>query len=276
MLWHLIDWFHEPASSYFALRAALEPLHIQYSPDDHSIWVVNSRYAATPALRARAVVRGALSGRVHCNVSHAVPGLATDSAAQAFTLPEACLGTPSPPSQPAGDSDVLFLRLTLTPAANSSAVVVTDAQPWSINTYTLSDPATAMDQVDWSSCNWFRCANVTFADLTALARLPRVELRVSISPAQTHNSGGNSDGPNATAVATVGNPSRTTVAFLVRLRLVGADGSDVLPVFWAANFFTLMPGEVRPVQVNFFAQRVGEAHAGSPRAVAECFNNDRE
>ncbi len=44
MIWHMYDWYLRPAGSYFGVKKACEPLHVQYSYDDRSIVVVNSYY----------------------------------------------------------------------------------------------------------------------------------------------------------------------------------------------------------------------------------------
>ncbi len=41
--WHLYDYDLYPAAGYFATKKACEPAHVQYSYDDRSVFVVNSR-----------------------------------------------------------------------------------------------------------------------------------------------------------------------------------------------------------------------------------------
>ncbi len=42
VIWHLYDYYLQPAAGYFGTKKACEPLHIQYSYDDRSVVVVNS------------------------------------------------------------------------------------------------------------------------------------------------------------------------------------------------------------------------------------------
>jgi len=53
MIWHLYDYYLRPGGSYFGAKKACEPLHIQYSYDDHSIAAVNSLYQDFHGLKAR-------------------------------------------------------------------------------------------------------------------------------------------------------------------------------------------------------------------------------
>ncbi|MBQ9529363.1 MAG: hypothetical protein IJR73_03295 [Bacteroidales bacterium] len=45
------------------------------------------------------------------------------------------------------------------------------------------------------------------------------------------------------------NPART-VAFFTRLQWLGPDGKAVRPSFYSDNFFCLMPGESRTIDIN--------------------------
>merc|ERR1712048_232482 len=45
-IWHLYDWYLNPAGSYFGAKKALEPLHIVYHYNRSSVWIVNSEYAS--------------------------------------------------------------------------------------------------------------------------------------------------------------------------------------------------------------------------------------
>ena len=56
MIWHLYDWYLRPGGSYFGVKRACEPLHVQYSYDDRSIVVVNSYYKHFPGLKVAAQV----------------------------------------------------------------------------------------------------------------------------------------------------------------------------------------------------------------------------
>ena len=42
--WQYVDWFLNVGGAYYGAKKACEPLHVQYSYDDNSIYVVNSYY----------------------------------------------------------------------------------------------------------------------------------------------------------------------------------------------------------------------------------------
>ena len=44
MIWHLYDYYLDAGGGYYGTKKACEPLHVQYSYDDHSVFVVNSTY----------------------------------------------------------------------------------------------------------------------------------------------------------------------------------------------------------------------------------------
>jgi exo-1,4-beta-D-glucosaminidase len=52
VIWHLYDYYLEPAGGYFGTKKANEPIHIMYSYDDCSIAVVNSTYKALSGMKA--------------------------------------------------------------------------------------------------------------------------------------------------------------------------------------------------------------------------------
>jgi len=84
-----------------------------------------------------------------------------------------------------------------------------------------------------------------------LQDLPKAPVKVSF---KTHDTGEEAGGQ-----VTVENTG-TAMAFLVRLRLLKQEGeTEILPVFWEDNYFSLMPGEKRDVAVNARKSDAGDA-----------------
>ena len=63
MIWHLYDWYLRPGGSYFGVKKACEPLHVQYSYDDRSIVIVNSFYQPFANLKVTAKIYQPRHGR---------------------------------------------------------------------------------------------------------------------------------------------------------------------------------------------------------------------
>ena len=48
LIWQLYDYYLNPTGAFFGTKKACEPLHIQYSYDDHSIWIINNELKSYP------------------------------------------------------------------------------------------------------------------------------------------------------------------------------------------------------------------------------------
>jgi len=129
MIWHLYDWYLRPGGSYFGVKKACEPLHVQYSYDDRSVVVVNSYYEPFANLKITAKVYNLdvtgkdMSEKFSQQVDLSV---GPDSSTRAFTLPT-----------PTGLSTTYFLTLTLE----------SNGQTRSTNFYWLS---TREETLDWA------------------------------------------------------------------------------------------------------------------------------
>ena len=55
-IWHLYDYYLDAGGGYYGTKKACEPLHVQYSYDDHGVVVVNSTYQVSPQLEVSAKV----------------------------------------------------------------------------------------------------------------------------------------------------------------------------------------------------------------------------
>jgi exo-1,4-beta-D-glucosaminidase len=88
-----------------------------------------------------------------------------------------------------------------------------------------------------------------FGDLTGLATLPEVKLDVT-------SSSKSEAGKNTTRV-TVKNLGNS-VAFMVHLRATrNKGGTDITPILWEDNYFSLLPGEQREVAASYLSAVLG-------------------
>lgn len=219
MIWHLYDYFLRPGGAYFGAKKGCEPLHVQYSYDDRSIVVVNSYFQSFSGMTVTAhVYNFDLTEKYR---QEAKLDVAPDASIRVFTIPEI-------PDL----SLTYFIKLYL--EDNTGKVV-------SNNFYWLSTKPTEMA---WNLANQSYTPTKSEADLTMLASLPPTKLEVSqtIVPSTVDDQ---------IMHVRLRNPS-STLAFAIQLRLTrGPGGSDITPVFWEDNYFSLMPGEEREVIVRF-------------------------
>lgn len=250
MIWHLFDWYLRPGGSYFGVKKACEPLHVQYSYDDRSVVVVNSYYRGFPGMKITAHLYDIEMSEKFSR--SATLNVLPDSSKRVFELPDV-----------PGLSSTYFVDLNL---QGSSGVV-------SRNFYWLS---TSPETLDWARRNeisgdyhistW--TPTKTYADYTALNSLPRVNLNVK---AQSQK-----NGRQGMTTVTLHNPTRT-LAFSVRVKVMrpprthvtppnfeGPRDREILPVLWQDNYFPLLPGESRSVTAAYNAKYLPE-----PKPVVE-------
>ncbi|HVN80745.1 MAG TPA: glycosyl hydrolase family 2 [Terriglobia bacterium] len=221
LYWHLYDYYLYPAGGYFGTKKACEPLHVQYSYDDRSVVVVNSRQEPFSglALTARLTdfnLKEIFSKEVKTDVE-------PDSSKQILALPAFA---PEPAKA------VYFLKLSL---RNKSGKEV------SSNFYWL--PA------QLSTLAWDKTPDTAFTpiaifeDLTELNRLPQVRMQAKAKVEKN---------PDADLVRiSLHNPS-LNLAFQVHLGIRQGDSEEeILPVLWEDNYLALMPGESKEITARY-------------------------
>ncbi|MGB9403993.1 MAG: sugar-binding domain-containing protein, partial [Candidatus Acidiferrales bacterium] len=226
MIWHLYDFYLRPGGGYFGTKIACEPLHVQYSYDDHSVDVVNNELQSHPGLKVTAKVYDINAKEMysHDESLDAEAG----SVARLFKIPDV-----------PGLSTTYFLKLTLRDSTNATL---------SSNFYWLS---TKPDVIAEEGYAWYYTPEKAYADLHSLARLAPVNLVYSLEV----ENGREED----TAKIHISNPG-DHLAFLVHLRLTrGTGGEELLPILWDDNYFALLPGESRDVQATYRKSDSGTA-----------------
>ena len=219
-IWHLYDYYQQPAGGYFGTKKACEPLHVLYSYDDNSVAVVNSRYEKVSGLT---VIAHVYDNSLHETYSRELKAdVDADGVAKVLTLP----GEAFSPSSP-----IYFVKLEL--QTNDGKIVST-------NFYWLSPKKNIYE---WGKTDYKYTPVSSYEDLTALQSLPKAKLEAS----GTSVSG--ADGPEVHL--TLKNPSGH-LAFQVRfgVRKKGQD-AEILPVFWDDSYIELMPGESREISAKY-------------------------
>ena len=218
LIWHLYDYYLEPAGGYFGTKKANEPVHIQYGNDDRKVVVVNSTYEPVAGLEASVRV---FNGKLNETFAQKFPvEVGADGVETVVTLPQA----------PAESNNPYFVQLSLKDA-NGKVV--------STNFYWLS---AKKPEFDWEKTTYVSTPITSYEDLTALESLPGVRLKTSV----TRIAGANG---NVVRVR-VQNPTKN-LAFQVKLAVESAKGEEILPVLWQDNYVSLMPGEERVIEARF-------------------------
>ncbi len=226
LIWHLYDYYLRPGGSYFGAKKACEPLHIQYSYDDHSVVVVNSR--AKPVWGLKAIIKVLNLDLAEKLSREVIVDAGADSSTRIFIIPAID-----------GLTRTYFVRLALVDGTGKLR---------SSNFYWLS---TKPDVLEWDKSEWYYTPVKSHGDLRGLATLPEVALDITRHIDRCAG--------QVVVHASVSNPTRH-LALGVHLRILkGKQGGELLPVLWQDNYFSLLPGESREVTAGFAAKSLGGA-----------------
>jgi exo-1,4-beta-D-glucosaminidase len=209
VIWHLYDYYLQTGGGYFGTKKACEPLHVQYSYDDHSIYAVSSLPVATPSLQVQADVYDLdLKSVFHQTKT---VNLDADGSQRVLDIPAAIF-------QP--EQSTHFVRLEM---KNASGKIVSQ------NFYWIPSKLTVFD---WSKTEYTYTPAISYANMQALRTLPKSEIRASLTTT------------NHLLHVHLENPSHA-LAFQVEVRGFTADGKPIIPLLWSDDFVELMPGEHR-------------------------------
>ncbi len=149
LIWHLYDYYLQPAGGYFGAKKACEPLHVMYSYDDRSVAVVNSTYRSVSGLVVKAAV---FDADLHERFSReAAADVASDGVTRVLVVPEEAFHSGSP---------VYFVRLSLEDAGHKLL---------SSNFYWLSAKRNVLD---WEKTDFHYTPVSSREDLTSLQSAP--------------------------------------------------------------------------------------------------------
>jgi exo-1,4-beta-D-glucosaminidase len=214
LYWQLYDYYLVPNGAFYATRNANRPLNVVFDYRDRNVIVVNDTAEDLPGHQIRVRVLSLQAETLYEeNMQRDLPAESRESI---VALPEV-----------APDSGVYFVDLRL---LDPTGTVLAS------NLYWLS---TEMDTLDWEATEWFYTPIARFADFSALAAMPTIDLDVQ------HRFAELSDGAGVSVTLT--NPS-DQIAFFIELQILGSDSGELLaPVLWDDNYFSLLPGESREV-----------------------------
>ena len=211
MIWHLYDYYLDAGAGYFGTKKACEPLHIQYSYDDHGIVVVNSTSELIAGLHASVKVHNLAWKELYSSETDVDAGV--DSTQRVLEIPDNLFS---------GVDRIFFINLTL---SNASGRVV------SHNFYWVPGTLTAFD---WAKTDYTHTPAARHEDLTALATLPQASVQAHAEIETT---------PRGRELRLHLDNSSAVLAFQLRAAVRTASGGLIAPVFWSDNWIELTPGE---------------------------------
>lgn len=213
MIWHLFDYYLDADGGYFGTKKACEPLHIQYSYDDHNIFVVNSTYQAAGSLYADIHLYDQNLKELYSTAEHIES--AADSSTRIATLPEKAFSA---------DSKVYFVDLAL---KNSKGELVSQ------NFYWVPSRLTTFD---WDKTDFTHTPALQHEDFKALLTLPTASVRATVST---------NESPEGRVVHLALRNQTGALAFQVVAAVKTPDGGLIAPVIWSDNYVELMPGKLQ-------------------------------
>jgi exo-1,4-beta-D-glucosaminidase len=208
LIWQLYDYYLSPTGAFFGTKKACEPLHIQYSYDDRSIWIINNEIKDYQGLEVSVNVYNfnldeKLSEKLKVDTKR-------ESRKKIFVLPEID-----------GLSEVYFLKLYI----KKDNTVKSRQLYWLA---TKKDIFTGKDL-------WYRSPLKAHADMSLIRKMPHTRIDTSRNVQKT-----GSDYDIDIEVKNKGN----YMAFFVWVKLYNKKTDEILaPVFWSDNCVFLFPGE---------------------------------
>ncbi|MGN6353161.1 MAG: hypothetical protein ACTHLB_07205, partial [Parafilimonas sp.] len=218
LIWHTYDYYLYPAGTYFGMKKSMEPLHVMYSYKTNEVAIINSYLKKYEGLTVKADIFNLDGTNKYSNTIST--NIGEDGTQHCFVIPSIN-----------SLSDVYFLRLELKDK---------DQQTKSINWYWLSKKA---DALNWQKSKWYYTPQSSFADFTALQKMPLTTLDVSSSSIKKER--------ETIHAITIKNAGKT-VAFFIHIRcLQHKNGDDILPAIFSDNYISLAPGESRIIECSY-------------------------
>lgn len=208
LIWQLYDYYLNPNGAYFGSKKACEPLHIQYSYDDATIWIVNTTRERKD------------------NLTVTVSMLTVDSKeilnqSKELDIEEYSKLYVTSISKPDEISTVYFLDLTV---KEENKII-------SKNFYWLP----LKEDILAEKNEWFYTPLKTYADLSGLRNLPPAEVESSYNITENQD--------HFEVLITLENIS-SNIAFFLRVYVIDEVSDEfITPVYWSDNCISLLPSE---------------------------------
>lgn len=244
LIWQLYDTYLQPNGSFYAVRKACKPLHAIYRYGFDDIYLANEDLTDATGLtvkirifdiHSKEIFSDQWTGDIKSNISQFV-----------YKLPEIKNLTP-----------VWFLDLRIYDKNNKEI---------DNSIYWLSLKKDVLDYEAAKKLAWpFHTPTSQFADYTALDQLPKVKLQFDYQF--------NKDDKFGKINLKVKNPSGS-IAFFIFMDVIDPETQQpILPIYWDDNYVTLLPGEERTYQADYF---LSDFKGAKPVLEVKAWNVDKE
>jgi exo-1,4-beta-D-glucosaminidase len=206
LYWQLYDYYLLPTSAYYAAQQANRPVQVVYDYGRHRLVLVNATLEKHARITARIRMTD-MNGKDLLS-DEVMVGAEPNAAADIYTLPAL--------------SSLAFLKTELVEAGGQ---VLAD------NFYWL---APGKDVYDWEKTTWYYTPLKTSVDFKPLSYMGAAHVGINVRSA-TGSEGSSVD-------VSLKNPAGPP-AFFIHLRITGAAGQTLAPVFWSDNYVSLLPGD---------------------------------
>ncbi len=242
LIWQLYDTYLEPNGSFYGVKKACTPLHAIYRYGFDDIYLANEDLQDAKNLtvkfrifdiHSKEIFADQWTGDIPSNISKFI-----------YKLPELKNLTP-----------VYFLDLRIYNQENKEV---------DNSIYWLSTQKDVLDYEAFKKLPWpYYTPTKQFADFTALDQLPKIKLQYEYQFSKDDKFGKIS--------LKVKNPSES-IAFFMFLDVVDrTTQKPILPIYWNDNYVTLLPGEERTYEANYY---LSDSDGSKPILKVKAWNVD--
>ena len=208
LIWQLYDYFLNPTGAFFGTKKACEPLHIQYSYDDHSIWIINNELKSYP--NSKVFIKIYNSDLTEKLSTDLTVNIEKEKREKIFTLPTI------------NDlSAVYFLKLSI----EKNQIVKSTQLYW----------LTTNRDIFTGEYFWYYSPLKTHADMSLIRKMPRAHIDAVLNVEKINNT--------YYVTVTITNSDEYLV-FFIWIKLYNKNTNKIIaPVFWSDNCVSLFPSE---------------------------------
>jgi exo-1,4-beta-D-glucosaminidase len=208
LIWQLYDYYLNTTGAFFGAKKACEPLHIQYSYDDHSIWVINNKPKSFQGINASIKIYNFdLKEKLSKDLIVDIKG---SSRKKIFILPSFKNLSP-----------VYFLKLVI----ENNEVIESNQLYWL---------ATGRD-IFTCEYFWYHSPLKSYADMSLIRKMPETDLDTVLNIGKIKD--------DFYVTVDIKNQGYY-LAFFIQTKLYSKKTNDIIaPVFWSDNCIFLFPSK---------------------------------